>query len=107
MNWEKIDERYRYFSAIIWMNTFGLIFEIISIIKINKKIEDSFIKEENSEELKKSIAKLLLFVGIILFCIHIWIDSQLLIILSIILIVLGIMGRLASGFKSFIDEFIG
>lgn len=106
MNWEKIDEKYRYLSAVAWMNTFGLIFEIISIIKINKKIEDSFTKEANREELRKSIAKLMLFVGIILFCIHLWIDSQLLVIISIILIVLGVLGRLASGLKSFIDEFI-
>jgi hypothetical protein len=107
MNWKKIDERYRYFSALAWMNTFGLIFEIISLIKINQQTKDIFKKEVQSEELRKSTAKLMLFVGIVLFCIYLWIDNQLLIIASIILIILGLLGRLASGLKSFIDEFIG
>jgi len=89
------------------MNTFGLIVEIISIIKINKKIKDAFTKEENKEELRKAVAKLMLFIGIILLCIYIWIDSKLLVSISIILLVLGLIGRLASAFKSFIDEFIG
>lgn len=89
------------------MNTFGLIVKIISIIKINKKIQDNFRKEENKEELKKAIAKLMLFVGIVVFCIHLWIDSQLLMFVSIFLIILGTLGKLASGLKSFVDEFIG
>ncbi|MFZ2151230.1 MAG: hypothetical protein WAZ12_02595 [Candidatus Absconditicoccaceae bacterium] len=108
MNWEKIDERYRYFSTVIWVNTFGLIFEIISIIRDQDKGQNEEVKEFNNKELEKAIAKLMLFVGVILACIYLlWIQVLLLHIISIALIVLGIGGRIVQGIKTFIDEFIG
>ncbi len=90
------------------MNTFGLIFEIISIIRNSDKAQNEEVKEFNNEELRKAIAKLMLFVGIILLCIYLlWIQSHLLIIISIILIILGIGGIIVQGIKDFLEEFIG
>ncbi|MCF7834444.1 hypothetical protein K9M48_00115 [Candidatus Gracilibacteria bacterium] len=90
------------------MNTFGLIFEIIFIIRTNDKVKDEDIKEMNKEELKKDIAKLMLFIGIVFLCFHLLlVHSYPLMIISIILIVFAILGRLANSMKCILDDLVG
>ena len=105
--WDKIDERYRYITTIIWMNTIGLIVDIVLIVKSNRKINNDFAREENKEELRKSIAKLLIFLGAICLAVYwIWLSSIILLIIALALIVLGICGRIAQGIGRFIDEVV-
>jgi len=108
MNWEKIDERYRYTMTVVWMNSIGLIVDILRIVKTNKKITNLYLREENIETLKVTIAKLLLVIGAVCLALYfLWSSSKILLILSLSLILLGICGRIMSGLKTFIDEFMG
>ncbi|HMS91603.1 MAG TPA: hypothetical protein PKC87_05250 [Candidatus Absconditabacterales bacterium] len=115
MNWEKFDEswyerlyeRYRYTMTIVWMNTIGLIVSMVLIIKTMRKAKNIYTKTEKAEELKKVIAKLLIGVGIIGLAVYwLWVSSKLLLIISLVLIILGICGRIAQGMGRFIDEFV-
>lgn len=108
MNWEKIYERLRYTGTVIWMNSFGLIIEIIVLIRTNKKVMNYITKEENIEELRVAVAKLMIFIGVVSLALCLfWMFSQTFLIISLALIGLGVLGMLANGVKVFLDELFG
>ncbi|MEI6774804.1 MAG: hypothetical protein WCL18_08795 [bacterium] len=63
---EKTYEEAKYLATVFWINTFGLIFEIIAIILKNKKVTNPVARQANSEMLKQNILKLALFAAICL-----------------------------------------
>ena len=72
MNQEKRNERARYLATIFWMNTFGLIFEIIDSIRKNRKITNPVAREANGEALEEDIIRLIRFVAICLLIVAGW-----------------------------------
>lgn len=116
MNWEKFDderwydklyERYRYTMMVIWMNTIGLIVTMVLIIKAIRKAKNIYTKTENVEELRKIIVKLLIGIGIIGLAVYwLWVSSKILLIISLVLIILGICGKIAEGIGNFIAEVV-
>lgn len=115
MNWEKFDEswyerlyeRYRYTMTIVWMNTIGLIVSMVLIIKAMRKAKNIYTKTEKVEDLKKVIAKLLIGIGIICLAVYcLWVSSNMLLIVSWVLILLGLGGRIIQGIGRFIDEVV-
>lgn len=61
-----LSERFRLFEAIIWMNSLGLIFQIIKGISPLKTNISEEAKELCKDEIEKDIIKLLVLTGVIL-----------------------------------------
>ena len=98
----------RYYTVVVWMNTFGLVFMILAILRANKKTSiDPEVVEETQKELKQETAKLMMFLGVMGLCIQVFVCSKLLLILSMLLITFGILGVIAQGIENLLDEILG
>lgn len=91
--WEYADERRRYHTTVVWMNSFGLPFGIIATIRTNNRLKDSPVKTANTEGLQQDITKLMVFVGIIMLALSsVWPMSDSLLTIAGILIYWGMWG---------------
>lgn len=107
MNWKNFYERVRYYSTLIWLNTFGLIPEIVFILRYNRKVIDEGIKQENRTELRKDIIKLLFFLGALLLCIYFFLlGLHVFLIIAIALLLAAFLGLIGEAFIDLIAQIV-
>lgn len=99
--------RYRYYSIIVWINTFGLIFSIRELLRINRQDIDPSDKEENERQIREELAKVMIFLGLLFLGIWLFVASKLLLLLSVLLVVFGFFGMIVRGMEYVLDQIVG
>ena len=102
-----LSDRFRLLEAIVWMNSLGLIFQIIKGISLLKTNISEESKELCKDELEKDIIKLLTLTGIILILIFTINHIKLEMFIGTSLLVLSLLGGLKRFAINLLNGFYG